>query len=175
MPAFHLTTDFLTRMDGHDLSDSAFRFYLDLLAFAVSKREPSVHELVVFVYAIKRGESTDPYPASALDLLRAGLLTDVYNARGDLHAFLVADAIPHATRTSTHRRPIPDHLRDSIYARDGYRCLICGNTRNLQLDHIIPWSFGGTDQQTNLETLCGPCNARKGDRPRRALTTVGAT
>lgn len=164
MTPFPLTPQLLRRLDGYHLSDRAFRFYLELLASATSRRSPSVHELTLFVHAIVCGDSTDPYPASAIELLAAGLLTDVYDARGQLHSFLVADAVPLAAPTSAHRRPIPYALRYIVYTRDHRACLTCGSKDDLTLDHIVPWSLGGPDSEDNLQTLCVSCNSRKGDR-----------
>jgi len=36
--------------------------------------------------------------------------------------------------------------------------------RWLTIDHVIPTSRGGTDDESNLEVRCNPCNARKSDR-----------
>lgn len=60
------------------------------------------------------------------------------------------------------RQPIPDDVRQAVYLRDGFRCLHCGSPEGLSLDHIYPWSLGGSDDETNLQTLCRPCNSRKG-------------
>ena len=38
------------------------------------------------------------------------------------------------------RRHIPHSVVSEVYRRDGARCVICGSTENLQLDHIIPLS-----------------------------------
>lgn len=62
------------------------------------------------------------------------------------------------------RRKIPDALRLAIYERDGFACLHCGTTEGLSLDHIHPYSLGGDDTFDNLQTLCRPCNSRKGAR-----------
>lgn len=56
---------------------------------------------------------------------------------------------------------------DLIYAlavRYGYRCLRCGTTRRLGLDHIHPVSKGGKTEIDNLQLLCEPCNTEKGDQ-----------
>ena len=36
--------------------------------------------------------------------------------------------------------------------------------RNLEVDHIIAETNGGTDHIENLQLLCGHCNRIKGDR-----------
>lgn len=61
-----------------------------------------------------------------------------------------------------YRKKIPHQIRDAVYERDGYACLICAATEDLTLDHITPWSRGGQDTIENLRTLCRPCNSRKG-------------
>ena len=55
-------------------------------------------------------------------------------------------------------------LQERIYERDGYRCLVCSTTESLTIDHIIPISKGGSDDDDNLQTLCSRCNSAKGAR-----------
>lgn len=62
------------------------------------------------------------------------------------------------------RDHIPAALRRAVFTRDGHRCLHCGTSEGLSLDHVIPWSLGGADSFDNLQTLCGPCNSSKGAR-----------
>ena len=64
------------------------------------------------------------------------------------------------------RGRVSNKMRFSIYARDGYRCCICGASRNfaqLEIDHIIPIAKGGKSVYNNLQTLCHRCNIEKGD------------
>lgn len=63
------------------------------------------------------------------------------------------------------RRPkIPADVRAAVYARDGHRCVLCGTGDDLSLDHLVPWARGGSDAPANLQTMCRPCNSRKGAR-----------
>lgn len=63
-----------------------------------------------------------------------------------------------------YRKKIPAAVRALVYERDEYRCVECGATEGLTLDHIYPWSLGGTDTVDNLRVLCRPCNSSKGAR-----------
>lgn len=44
------------------------------------------------------------------------------------------------------------------------KCLCCGQETVLEPDHVIPLSLGGTNDIGNIQPLCRPCNARKGNR-----------
>lgn len=59
------------------------------------------------------------------------------------------------------RPPIPRDLVDAIWRRDGGKCVYCGSTENLQIDHIIPFSRGGATSMENLQILCQKCNCQK--------------
>jgi len=63
--------------------------------------------------------------------------------------------------------------RRNIFERDGNRCQYCGkkfDTRELNLDHVLPKSRGGSTTWDNIVCSCTSCNARKG---RRTLEEAG--
>jgi hypothetical protein len=57
---------------------------------------------------------------------------------------------------------IPRSLAKQVFERDAYRCVSCGGWRDLSIDHKIPESKGGATTLENLQTMCMPCNRRKG-------------
>lgn len=40
-------------------------------------------------------------------------------------------------------------------------CVMCGATKCLTVDHIIPLKLGGTSDPSNLQTLCAKCHKMK--------------
>ncbi len=57
--------------------------------------------------------------------------------------------------------------RFNIYARDGNQCQYCGgrfSRSELNLDHVVPRSRGGTTTWANVVCSCIQCNLRKGGR-----------
>lgn len=52
-----------------------------------------------------------------------------------------------------------DELRKAVYRRDGWQCQKCG-ARNIQLHahHQTPLSTGGSNDMSNLITLCKNCH-----------------
>ena len=71
---------------------------------------------------------------------------------------------PRKRATRFRKQPIPAELRWAVFERDCYRCLVCASKVNLSADHIIAESKGGPTTLENLQTLCKPCNSRKGAR-----------
>lgn len=45
----------------------------------------------------------------------------------------------------------------------GSKCEYCGTVFGLTVDHIIPQSKGGKNEESNYQTLCKECNVLKGD------------
>lgn len=64
-----------------------------------------------------------------------------------------------------HTRHIPQDVKVAVAARDGGRCRVCGSTSDLQYDHVVPFSRGGSSLDlANIQLLCGRHNRLKGDR-----------
>ena len=65
--------------------------------------------------------------------------------------------------------PVPprepsDEVKAQVKKRDQRRCLCCGSTRRLRIDHICARYFGGGHELDNLQTLCEMCNLAKGTK-----------
>lgn len=65
------------------------------------------------------------------------------------------------------RSSIPPKLRHKVLKRDRYTCQACGARApdvELEVDHVVPVSRGGTDDLSNLKVLCRDCNIGKGNK-----------
>lgn len=52
-----------------------------------------------------------------------------------------------------------------VLVRDGFTCRYCGRMAPdvvLEVDHVVPRSVGGSDDEDNLVTACYDCNQGKG-------------
>jgi hypothetical protein len=59
-------------------------------------------------------------------------------------------------------------VRIRALKRDKYKCTYCGvsgNEAELEVDHIVPKSKGGSHHIANLTTACRKCNQKKSNRP----------
>lgn len=65
------------------------------------------------------------------------------------------------------RQIIKSSRRFAIWKRDGFRCTYCRQSAVemdivLEVDHVVPVSHGGSDDDSNLTTACRTCNRKKG-------------
>ena len=74
---------------------------------------------------------------------------------------LMAASTVQATRKREH---IPRDVRLAVWERDGGRCVECASGFDIQYDHVIPFSMGGSSTVENLQLLCARCNQSKGAR-----------
>ena len=82
-----------------------------------------------------------------------------------------------STQSDTRQRFIKANpgIRLRGYGGYWYRCAHCGkwcgrpgkeranipDEYKMEVDHIVPWSMGGSDSSHNLQALCKPCNRSK--------------
>ncbi|WP_284076323.1 HNH endonuclease [Herbaspirillum aquaticum] len=61
---------------------------------------------------------------------------------------------------SAERKSLGRTIRKKVLASG--RCAVCGATSDLVIDHKIPIVRGGSCDESNLQSLCAPCNRAKG-------------
>ena len=125
----------------------------------------------------------DPFCGCATALIAAEKLTrqwvgiDISPLAVKLVRSRLRREVPLFTQDAIDRDDVPlrtdlvDEVREYIdekrllYGRQEGRCSGCRvhfETRNLEVDHVIPRAKGGPDHITNYQLLCGSCNRRKG-------------
>jgi hypothetical protein len=73
------------------------------------------------------------------------------------------------TETSEPRRSgryIPFKIKMRVVRRDNYTCQVCGKhllDNEVEFDHIIPASKGGSSEESNIRLTCFKCNRDKND------------
>lgn len=64
-----------------------------------------------------------------------------------------------AIKEKRRSRHIPFTLKRRLWDS---ACAICGTEGDIEIDHILPFSRGGTSNEDSLQPLCRVCNAIKG-------------
>jgi 5-methylcytosine-specific restriction endonuclease McrA len=86
------------------------------------------------------------------------------------HATSIRNKIPRTKKKVEKTRTIPLNIRLKVFSRDNFRCVFCGKSpatdvgTKLHIDHIVPFSRGGTNILKNLQTLCEECNIGKSNK-----------
>lgn len=79
--------------------------------------------------------------------------------------FLKERAVTPWSSRGRSRGYISGKTKYEVLKQAGFRCLLCGQSakvKAIEVDHIVPKSWGGSDDIWNLQALCYSCNASKG-------------
>ena len=64
-----------------------------------------------------------------------------------------------------HTRLIPSEVKKEVWRRDGGKCVLCSDTKNLHFDHALPFSLGETSITVkNIRLLCMKHNLEKSNK-----------
>ena len=67
----------------------------------------------------------------------------------------------------TKRIKWPEGLKEQLMRRQRNKCAYCGHRftdHYFEIDHMVPATYGGSNDPSNLQVLCRPCNGRKRDQ-----------
>lgn len=81
--------------------------------------------------------------------------------------FMVAEPITETQEKRRRGRYIPFAMKLRIVRRDNYICQRCAKQlkeSELEFDHIIPISRGGSSEESNIQLTCFKCNRGKANR-----------
>jgi len=116
------------------------------------------------------GNGITRYERGTYDLVGGEELSDVERdqllelCRQRLDAFRMQRGEEVFAHRSRHRTPISGSIKYRVLTRAKGRCECCGaheHQRALEVDHIVPKNQGGSDELSNLQSLCFRCNAAK--------------
>lgn len=111
-------------------------------------------------------EFSDGNPGQASLLLKKVHKYAVWFGDGRITAAVAQSALakfgPGKRSSEVRRQSIPDEVKMLVWQRDGGRCVKCGSREDLEFDHIIPLSKGGSNTARNIQLLCAKCNRSKG-------------
>lgn len=115
---------------------------------------------------LKRAGYDHP-PRAARDVRELGFRLITTRVKGSTGRFIAAyslDLSASIEEKKSGRAQLPKKERDSIIAKAGSRCQICGATHDLQVDHRVPYEVAGEllrKKQDAFLVLDGSCNRRK--------------
>lgn len=64
-------------------------------------------------------------------------------------------------KLESRREVISEDVKIFVWRRDEGKCVKCQSQENLEFDHIIPVSKGGSSTARNIQILCEKCNREK--------------
>lgn len=80
-------------------------------------------------------------------------------------AYFVSESSTETSKGRNRSRNISHSTIIRVARRDNNTCQICGKNlldRDIEIDHIIPYSRGGISDESNLRVTCFECNRKKG-------------
>ncbi|MDR1329901.1 MAG: HNH endonuclease [Oscillospiraceae bacterium] len=82
-------------------------------------------------------------------------------------AYFVSEPFTETSAGRNRSRNLSHSTIIRVARRDNNTCQICGEVlldRKIEIDHIIPFSRGGTSDENNLRVTCFECNRKKGKK-----------
>jgi len=79
----------------------------------------------------------------------------------------IAEGFTETAEPRRRGRYIPFQIKVRVVRRDNYTCQICGKhlkDNEVEFDHVIPMSKGGSSEESNIRLTCFKCNRDKSDR-----------
>jgi hypothetical protein len=132
---------------------------------------PFVFKCVFCNHCVDRNVSGEPFLPFKNKMVcydcYLGLIPEIYDMAGAGDGGMIHVLFKMMLSSSFNRKkrtPIRNYRSTLkfLLKKYNFKCVICGKSENLTIDHIKPVSLGGSDKIENLQILCKPCNSKKG-------------
>jgi HNH endonuclease len=83
----------------------------------------------------------------------------------DCPVFHVAEPFTETRELRNISRSIPRNVQFRVLKRENQICRECGRSvqdKDVEFDHVIPYSKGGSSDESNVRLLCKTCNRKRG-------------
>ena len=108
------------------------------------------------------------YEPIALEQEIATLMADEdVTKKSGIYKYVLEKAIGNNDPSGLSIRTFSDSQKRTAYTQQGGICACCGKKceyKEMEGDHITPWSKGGKTELANLQMLCQACNRRKSNK-----------
>jgi len=84
----------------------------------------------------------------------------------DCPVFYVAEPFTETKELRKVTRHIPRVTQFRVMKRENQICQVCKKSvidEEIEFDHVIPWSKGGSSDEANIRLLCSNCNRKRGN------------
>jgi CRISPR/Cas system Type II protein with McrA/HNH and RuvC-like nuclease domain len=88
---------------------------------------------------------------------------DAFNSTRDAERKLKAIGKAQLKLMRSRFTAVRNEMYKILAERDGEKCIYCGSTHKIEVDHIVPLSYGGSNEIENLQLACKRCNFEKRD------------
>ncbi|SKC86849.1 HNH endonuclease [Ohtaekwangia koreensis] len=85
----------------------------------------------------------------------------------DCPVFTMAEPFTETKELRNISRQIPRVTQFRVLKRENQICSVCGKSvkdDDIEFDHVIPWSKGGSSEENNIRLLCSSCNRKRGKK-----------
>lgn len=85
----------------------------------------------------------------------------------DCPVFHIAEPFTETKELRKITRHIPRVTQFRVMKRENQICQVCTKSvidQDIEFDHIIPWSKGGSSDESNIRLLCSKCNRKRGNK-----------
>jgi 5-methylcytosine-specific restriction endonuclease McrA len=146
---------------------------IERMPFGFWKPPEGIPRLIEIMRKICEDNNMHPSEIRKSDMIRWRLespLVGLYGGNVSTPRKLAASGIPRPEASVQRdekkhaRKALTNAVMEEVWLRDGGKCIECGAMEDIEFDHMIPFSKGGTSTPENLRILCRTCNRSRGNR-----------
>ncbi len=154
--------EFMSKHQYDENADYLYNEFMNIMNWVKEKFEyRDIMKKVQWGNLYYLGGSKDLIKEVAEETIKELLIDEEVTDQRGIYEFVINN-----NKNALSLRKFDIHMKRTIYERQNKKCAICQKEfefKEMQGDHITPWSKGGKTVIENCQMLCGDCNNNKSD------------